>query len=96
VIQSFLDQTTSDLFRERNTRASRKIPRQLWRSVYRKLKMLDVAAALSDLSVPPGNPLERLKGPQAHRHSVRINEQYRLTFRWEQGNAYEVKVEDYH
>jgi proteic killer suppression protein len=46
--------------------------------------------------VPPGNRLERLKGPQAHRHSVRINEQYRLTFRWEQGNAYEVKVEDYH
>jgi proteic killer suppression protein len=96
VIQSFADEATADLFRERNTRAARRIPRELWRSAQRKLKALDVAARLEDLLIPAGNRLERLKGHQAGRHSVRINDQYRMTFRWEQGHAYEVRVEDYH
>jgi addiction module HigA family antidote len=82
VIQSFSDETTADLFRERNTRAARRIPRELWRSVQRKLKLLDAAAHLDDLVVPAGNRLERLKGNQAGRHSIRVNDQYRLTFRW--------------
>ena len=96
MIQSFSDETTADLFRERNTRAARRIPRELWRSVQRKLKLLDAAAHLDDLVVPAGNRLERLKGNQADRHSIRVNDQYRLTFRWENGHAYEVRVEDYH
>ena len=96
MIQSFQDDTTADLFRERNTRAARRIPRELWRSVQRKLKLLDAAARLGDLAVPAGNRLERLKGRQAGRHSLRFNEQYRVTFRWENGHAYEVRVEDYH
>jgi len=96
VIQSFGDETTADLFRERNTRAARRIPRELWRAAQRKLKALDVAAQLSDLTIPAGNRLERLKGEHAGRHSVRINDQYRLTFRWEKGHAFEVRVEDYH
>jgi proteic killer suppression protein len=96
VIQSFGNETTADLFRERNTRAARRIPRELWRVVQRKLKMLDVAARLEDLAVPAGNRLERLKGEQADRHSLRVNDQYRVTFRWEQGHAHEVRVEDYH
>jgi proteic killer suppression protein len=96
VIQSFRDQTTADLFRERDTRAARRIPRDLWRIAHRKLKMLDVAAVLGDLAVPSGNRLERLKGAQSNRHSLRINDQYRATFTWEQGHAYEVQVEDYH
>ena len=96
MIQSFGDETTADLFRERNTRAARKIPREIWRAAQRKLIVLDVAARLDDLLVPAGNRLERLKGDQAGRYSVRINDQYRMTFRWEQGNAYEVRVEDYH
>jgi len=62
----------------------------------RKLKALDVAARLEDLRIPAGTRLELLKGDQAGRHSVRINNQYRVTFRWEQGHAYEVRVEDYH
>lgn len=85
-----------DLFRERNTRAARRIPRDLWRGVQRKLKLLDAAASLTDLVVPAGNRLERLRGDQAGRHSIRVNEQYRVTFRWENGHAYEVCVEDYH
>ena len=96
MIQSFADETTADLFRERNTRAARTLPRDLWRVVQRKLKAVDVAAGLNDLVIPAGNRLERLKGDQAGRHSIRINDQYRVTFRWEQGHAYEVRVEDYH
>ena len=96
MIQSFGDETTVDLFRERNTRAARRIPRDLWRVAQRKLKALDVAARLEDLTIPAGNRLEALKGHQAGRHSIRINDQYRVTFRWEQGHAHEVRVEDYH
>jgi proteic killer suppression protein len=84
------------LFRERNTRAARRIPHDLWRVAQRKLKALDVAAGLKDMTVPAGNRLERLKGGQASRYSIRINDQYRVTFRWEKGHAYEVRVEDYH
>jgi proteic killer suppression protein len=96
VIQSFGDDTTVDLFRERNTKAARRVPRDLWRGAQRKLKALDVAARLEDLTIPAGNRLEPLKGERAGRYSVRINDQYRVTFRWEQGHAYEVRVEDYH
>ncbi|MBA3885190.1 MAG: type II toxin-antitoxin system RelE/ParE family toxin [Acidobacteria bacterium] len=96
MIQSFSDETTADLFRERNTRAARRIPRDLWRVVQRKLKLLDSAARLDDLVVPAGNRLERLKGQRAGRHSIRVNDQYRATFRWENGHAFEVCVEDYH
>ena len=96
MIQSLADETSVDRFRERNTRAARRIPRAIWRVVQRKLKVLDVAARLEDLAVPSGNRLEPLKGDQAGRYSLRVNDQYRVTFRWEQGHAYEVRVEDYH
>ena len=96
MIQSFGNEATADLFRERNTRSARRIPREIWRVAQRKLKALDVAARLDDLTIPAGNRLEALKGNQAGRHSVRINDQYRVTFRWEQGHAHEVRIEDYH
>jgi proteic killer suppression protein len=96
VIQSFANETTADLFRDRNTRAARRTPQGIWRGAQRKLKALDVAARVDDLMIPAGNRLEVLKGDQAGRHSIRINDQYRVTFRWEQGHAYEVRVEDYH
>ena len=96
MLQSFRDETTADLFRERNTRAARRIPRELWRVVQRKLKLLDAAARLDDLLIPAGHRLEALKGDQAGRHSIRVNDRYRVTFRWESGHAYEVCVEDYH
>ena len=96
MIQSFADETTADLFRERTTRPARRIPRELWRGVQRKLMLLDAAGRLEDLRLPAGNRLELLKGDQAGRHSIRVNEQYRVTFRWENGHAYEVRVEDYH
>lgn len=96
MIRSFSDETTADLFRERTTRAARRIPRELWRVVQRKLRLLDGALRLDDLAIPAGNRLGGLKGNQAGRHSIRVNNQYRVTFRWEDGHAYEVCVEDYH
>ena len=96
MIRSFSDDTTADLFRERNTRAARRIPRELWRGAQRKLELLDAAAHLEDLLLPAGNRLERLKGNQAGRHGIRVNDRYRVTFRWENDHAYEVCVEDYH
>ena len=96
MIQSFADDTTADLFQDRNSRAARRIPRGLWRSVQRKLKILDTAARVDDLRIPAGNRLEALKGDRAGRFSIRVNDQYRVTFRWEGGNASEVSVEDYH
>ena len=96
MIRSFGDEATADLFRERNTRAARRIPHELWRVAQRKLKALDVASRLDDLKVPAGNRLEQLKGDHAGRYSMRINDQYRVTFRWMEGDVYEVLVEDYH
>ncbi len=96
MIRSFADDTTVELFRERNTRAARRIPRDLWHADQRKLKLLDGGARLDDLLTPAGNRLEALKGDRAGRYSMRINDRYRITFRWERGNAFEVCVEDYH
>ena len=96
MIQSFADETTADLFLERSTRAARRIPRELWPVVRRKLKWLDVAQGLSDVASPPGNRLEALRGDRRGRHSIRVNDRYRLTFRWEGNHAYEVCCEDYH
>ena len=60
------------------------------------MKAIDVAARLDDLTIPAGNRLEKLRGDQAGRHSIRINDQFRVTFRWEEGDAHQVCVEDYH
>ena len=95
VIQSFADETAAHLFRERNTRAVRRIPRQLWRVVQRKLKLIDIAGRLDDVTILSGNRLELLKGDNAGRHSIRVNEQYRITFRWENGHAYEVRAKTF-
>jgi len=96
VIRSFADETTADLFRERNSRAARRVSRDIWRAAQRKMKAIDVAARLDDLTIPSGNRLEKLRGDQVGRHSIRINDQFRVTFRWEDGDAHEVRVEDYH
>ena len=96
MIQSFADKTTADIFQERNTKEARRIPKDLWRVVQRKLKMLDVAVRIDDLKSPPGNRLKPLTGQMRGRYSIRVNEQYRVTFRWEDGHAFEVAVEDYH
>jgi toxin HigB-1 len=62
----------------------------------RKLGVVDAAEQLEDLRVPPGNRLEKLKGDRAGQHSIRINDQWRICFRWRDGNAFEVAIVDYH
>jgi toxin HigB-1 len=96
VIRSFADDTTADLFHGRNSKAARRISREIWPVAVRKLDRLNAAADLSFLADPPANRLEALKGDQKGRHSIRVNDQYRLTFRFEAGDAFEVRVEDYH
>ena len=62
----------------------------------RKLRMLDAATRLDELRVPPGNRLEALKGDRAGQFSIRINDQWRVCFRWQDGHAYDVEIADYH
>jgi toxin HigB-1 len=62
----------------------------------RKLGVVDAAEQLEELRVPPGNRLEKLKGARAGQHSIRINDQWRICFRWKDGNAYDVAIVDYH
>ena len=96
MIRSFANATTEDLFHGRNTKSARRFHKELWRSIQRKLERLNAAASLSFLLDPPANRLEALKGDQKGRHSIRVNDQYRVTFRFENGDAYDVRVEDYH
>ena len=96
VIRSFGDTSTADIFHGVDSRAARRLPQAIWPIIRRKLDMLNAARALGDLRAPPGNRLEALKGDQAGSHSIRVNDQYRVTFRFEDGNAYDVTCEDYH
>lgn len=93
VIESFRDSETEKLWR---TGKSRRLPADLQRRAFRKLAILNAAVALENLRVPPGNNLEALRGTRAGQHSIRINDQYRICFRWNQGNAYLVEIVDYH
>jgi toxin HigB-1 len=96
VIRSFRTRGTHDIFDgEDTTLARRTCPRCLWEVAWRKLDQVNRVCELLDLAVPPGNRLERLRGNRKGQHSIRINEQYRLCFRWEAGDAYEVEITDY-
>lgn len=72
------------------------LPRGLWKVAVRKLDQLDAAVALDDLRVPPGNRLEALKVDRLGQHSIRINNQYRICFKWSESGAAEVEIVDYH
>lgn len=93
MIRGFRDRATEDLLRRTSVR---RIPPELQRMALRKLTMLNAAATLEDLRSPPGNRLERLKGNREGQHSIRINDQYRVCFRWEAPHAYDVEIADYH
>jgi proteic killer suppression protein len=93
VIQSFADRDTARLFAREPVR---RFPAELRRAMLRKLAVLDAAESLDDLRVPPGNRLEKLKGDRAGQHSIRVNDQWRICFRWQEGDAYDVAIVDYH
>lgn len=96
MIRSFADEATRDLYYGENSRSARRLPTELWPLIRRKLDALQAANSLNDLRVPPGNRLEAMKGARKGEFSVRVNERYRITFRFEGGHAWEVHCEDYH
>ena len=96
MIESFGNRLAEDLFYDRYSSATRRFPGELRRGARRKLQYLHDAAELKDLRMPPGNRLEALKGKWKGRWAIRINEQWRVVFRWDRGNASEVQIVDYH
>lgn len=93
MIRSFADRRTEQLS---SGHAPRGIAPDVVKRAIRKLFLLDTVTRLEDLRVPPGNPLEALKGDRAGQHSIRINDQWRLCFVWRDGHAYDVEFCDYH
>ncbi|WP_407349767.1 type II toxin-antitoxin system RelE/ParE family toxin [Congregibacter variabilis] len=96
MIVSFGNALTEDLFCDRKSKSTRSFPNELLRIARRKLLYLHDAADLQDLRVPPGNRLETLKGKLKGFHSIRINDQWRLFFRWSGGQSHDVQIVDYH
>ncbi|MCL5021428.1 MAG: type II toxin-antitoxin system RelE/ParE family toxin [Bacteroidetes bacterium] len=96
MIAGFADQTTADIYDGLDTKAARRIPRTIWSVAQRKLDMIEAAHELNDLRVPPGNKLETLRGHMSGYHSIRINDQFRLVFKWADGLANHVLITDYH
>ncbi|CAG9228075.1 Proteic killer suppression protein [Paraburkholderia tropica] len=92
-IQNFEDRETALIWAGER---SRRLPADIQEIARRKLRMLNAAHALSDLRIPPANRLEPLKGNRAGQHSIRINDQWRVCFRWHNANAYDVEIVDYH
>lgn len=96
MIVSFADKSTADIYDGLDTRFARKIARSIWQVAQRKLDIIEAAHELNDLFVVPGNRLEALKGRFSGYHSIRINDQYRIMFKWIDGNAKDVLITDYH
>lgn len=93
MIKTFADKHTEQVYR---TGKSKKLPADIWTRSVRRLEYLDLAASLDDLKVPPSNRLHPLQGDRAGQHSISINDQWRICFRWEDGDAFDVEITDYH
>ena len=93
MIRSFKSKETERIF---NRERSRKLPSDIQQAALRKLRMLNRAITLQDLRVPPANRLERLTGRRAGQYSIRINDQWRICFRWADHDAWDVEIVDYH
>lgn len=96
MIVSFRDAATEALFHGERRKVLRRLPNDIHATAVRKLDMLNAARELLDLRAPPGNRLEALKGDLRGRYSIRVNQQWRIVFRWEAGDAHEVEIVDYH
>jgi toxin HigB-1 len=96
MIRSFADDATRDIWNGVNSKAARRLPRALWPVIRRKLDQLDAVRQLEDLRVPPGNRLHALTGNLAGYHAIRVNDQYRILFRFEGNDARDVRCTDYH
>ena len=96
MIVSFGDKATAALYHGERGKAIRKFPSTIRRVALRKLDVLNGAPELGDLRSPPGNRLEALRGDLAGSHSIRVNDQWRIVFRWVDGDAHDVRIVDYH
>jgi toxin HigB-1 len=97
MIASFRDGGSEDVYDGASTaRARRTCPERIWQVAKRKLDMIHQAVHINDLRSPPGNRLEALKGAREGQYSIRINEQYRICFRWSERGAEDVEITDYH
>ena len=93
MIKTFGNKSTKELYVKGR---SKKLPSEIWKRAIIKLEMIDIVASIDDLKVPPSNNLEKLKGSLKDFYSIRINDQYRIIFKFINGNAYEVEITDYH
>ncbi|MBI5594564.1 MAG: type II toxin-antitoxin system RelE/ParE family toxin [Elusimicrobia bacterium] len=96
MIVGFADCATEDVWNGENTSAARRVPKTVWPAAQRKLDMIDAADSLNDLRIPPGNRLEKLSGRLDGHFSIRINDQWRVVFRWGGRDADGVSIVDYH
>ena len=96
MIRSFGDTSTEDFFHGKSSAHARRIPVTIRTAAARKLDMVNAAAVFDDLRSPPGNRLEKLRGDWLGYHSIRINQQWRIVFKWEDGMAENVQIVDYH
>jgi proteic killer suppression protein len=96
MIASFSDRATEDLYHGRPTARARRFPHEVIDAALVKMDSLNGAASMLDLRSPPGNRLEALKGELKGFHSIRVNDQWRLVFRWQGNDAHKVRLTDYH
>jgi len=97
MIQSFKNKATENIFNGKYTKAARKIcPKNIWNIAFRKLDQLDSVLTLDELRAPPGNRLEALSRERKGQHSIRINDQYRICFKWTETGPADVEITDYH
>ena len=97
MIKTFKSSGTEDIFDGVASQTARRCcPQSIWPVARRKLDQINRVRAVNELKVPPGNRLERLKGDRQNQYSIRINQQYRICFTWEEGHAYEIEITDYH
>lgn len=97
MIQSFKNKGTEDIFNGKNSKDARKTcPRSVWKIATRKLDQIDSVVALEELRIPPGNMLEALKGDRKGEYSIRINDQFRICFKWSEIGPKSVEITDYH
>jgi len=93
MIESFRCRESEKIF---HRQFSKKLPHNIQKIAFRKLRMLNRSSTVQDLRIPPANKLEALSGNRKGQHSIRINDQWRVCFKWENGNAYDIEIVDYH
>jgi len=97
MIKSFRNRAAEDIFNGKSTKDAMRIcPKKLWKIAVRKLDQIDSVSSLDELKVPPGNRLESLSGNRKGQYSIRINEQYRICFKWVENEPDDVEITDYH